>query len=217
MNGELANKRGDRRLQRQADAQLGDHVLFAREIEIGLDGRGAKHHVEAARSDLRHVARHDRVAALRHDRRLGQRPFGAHAERQKAHSERLGDRPASGEMAIELLGRRVRVVERRARKFELSARLERNGAAAVRVVEADQIAAVLDAAPSRAARACPRAARGCPCRRRKGRAKVGAIERVFFRAPCRPEMGPPACTLPRARRRARRATRQPHYRRRREP
>ena len=66
VKGELANERGDRRLQRQADAHLGDHVLFAHEIEIGLDGRGAKHHVEAAGPDFRHVAGHDLVAAFRH-------------------------------------------------------------------------------------------------------------------------------------------------------
>ena len=59
----IGEQRGDRRLQRQADAHLGHHVLFAHEIEIGLDGRGAKHHVEAAGPDFRHVAGHDRVAA----------------------------------------------------------------------------------------------------------------------------------------------------------
>ena len=55
---------------------------------------------------------------------------------------------ATVKMAIKLVGGRVRVVERRAREFELSARLERNGAAAIRVIEADQIAAILDAVPA---------------------------------------------------------------------
>ena len=67
------------------------------------------------------------------------RPFGAHAERQKADAERLGDDAASGQMTIELVGGQVRVVERRARELELSSRLERDGALAVRVIEADQV------------------------------------------------------------------------------
>ena len=118
----------DRGLQREAHAHLRHHVLFAREVEIGLDGRGAEHHVEAAGSDFRHIAGHDRVAAFRHRRRLGEPPFGAHAERQKADAERLGDEPASGQMAIKLVSGRVRVVKRRARKLKLSSGLERDGA-----------------------------------------------------------------------------------------
>ena len=55
---------------------------------------------------------------------------------------------ANGEMPIELFGGQMRVVERRAGEFELSARLERDGAAAVRVIEADEIAVVLDPVPA---------------------------------------------------------------------
>ena len=54
-------------------------------------------------------------------------------------------------MAIEFLGRRVRVFERRSRKFELPARLERNGALVFRVIEADQVAPVLDPFPAKPA------------------------------------------------------------------
>ena len=52
-------------------------------------------------------------------------------------------------MTIKLVGGQVRVFERRAGKFELPSRLERNGALAVRVVEADQVSVVLDAVPTK--------------------------------------------------------------------
>ena len=106
--------------------------------------------------------RHDRVALLGHDRSLGERPFGAHAERKKAYPERVGDGAGDGQMSIEFACGRMGVVERRAGEFELPARLERNGPAAVRVIEADQIAAVLDPVPAEPFAACPRAAQRMP-------------------------------------------------------
>ena len=118
------------------------------EIEIGLNGRGAKHHVESARSDPGHVALHDAVAALRHDRRLGKRPLRAHAERQKADAQRARRPRGNARDGVELLGRVVRGVERRAGQFELSAGLQRNRGAAGRVEEPDQMAAVLDPLPA---------------------------------------------------------------------
>ena len=51
-------------------------------------------------------------------------------------------------MPIELIGSRVRVVERSAGEFELPAGLERDGAAAVGVIEADEIAAIFDPIPT---------------------------------------------------------------------
>ena len=54
-------------------------------------------------------------------------------------------------MTVELVCCGVRVIERRTRKLKLSSRLERDGALALRVVEADQVLAVLKALPSKMA------------------------------------------------------------------
>ena len=51
-------------------------------------------------------------------------------------------------MPIEFFGGQVRVIERSAGELKLSSRLERDGALAVRVIEADQVAPVLDALPA---------------------------------------------------------------------
>ena len=69
--GRIREQRGRDRLQRERHAQLLDHVGFRREVEIGLHRAGPVHHVEAEIADLRHVLRHDAVAALRHDRNVG--------------------------------------------------------------------------------------------------------------------------------------------------
>ena len=89
--GRIGEERGGDRLQRQADAELVAHVGFVGEIEVHLHRAGAEHHVEAAGADLRHVVGHDLVARFRHDRRLGERPFRAHAEAEEADAERIGD------------------------------------------------------------------------------------------------------------------------------
>src|SRR3546814_1404571 len=46
------------------------HVGLAVEVEVGLDGAGAQHHVEAQRPLLRHIGAHDGVAALGHHRHV---------------------------------------------------------------------------------------------------------------------------------------------------
>ena len=177
VNGELANKAVDRRLQRQAHAHFPDHVLFARKVEVGLHRRCAKHHVEAAGSDFRHIASHDRIAAFWHDRRFCQRPFWAHAKGEKADPERLGHLTAGGQMTIKFRRRSMRVFERRAGKLELPSRLERNGALAVRVVEADQVSVVLDAVPTKTAAHAfqQRPDRRARPHKRRG-ASIGAVE-----------------------------------------
>ena len=71
-----------------------------RKARVRVQGGGAEHDVEAARRDLRHVTSHDLVTAFGHDRRLGPRRFGAHAERQKANAKRLGHFAASGKMTV---------------------------------------------------------------------------------------------------------------------
>ena len=180
VNGELANSAVITGCSARPTRSLATMSASLDEIEIGLDGRGAKHHVEAAGSDFRHVVGHDRVAALRHHRRFGQRPFRAHAEREKADPQRLGDGARDRKMAIKLVGGRVRVVERRAGKLELSAGLERNGAAAVRVVEADQMAAVFDAVPAEPLAHAFEQRPNAACAAVGDRRMVGAVEGDLF-------------------------------------
>ena len=87
---------------------------------------------------------------------------------------------ATARCAFEFVGRRVRVVERRAREFELSARLERNRAAAVGVVEADQDAVVVDRLPAEPlAHALEQRPNAPVAAIRDGRA-IGAVEWYFF-------------------------------------
>src|SRR5271165_4066774 len=83
-------------------------------------------------------------------------------------------------MAIEFLGRRVCVFERRARKLELSPRLERNGAAALRVIEADQIASVLDPFPAKPVAHALEQRANSPFPVVKDGRTVGAIERYLL-------------------------------------
>ena len=66
-------------LQRQAHAELGDHVGLGREIKIGLHRAGAEHHVQAHRADLGHIFAHDLIAALGHHRHIGAGPVGRKA------------------------------------------------------------------------------------------------------------------------------------------
>ena len=62
------------------------------------------------------------------------------------------------------------VVERRARQFELAARLERNGRRRLRVVEADQVAGVLDPLPAELGVHRLEQRADCPGRPHRGRA-----------------------------------------------
>ena len=77
--GRVGEHRGRDRLQRQPDAQFFDHVHFRLVVQIHLHRRSAEHHVETERADLGHVARHDRIALLRHDRHGRARPFRLHS------------------------------------------------------------------------------------------------------------------------------------------
>jgi hypothetical protein len=146
----IGEQRGDHRLQRQTDAQLGDHVGLVGKIEVDLHGRGAKHHVEPARPHFRHVARHDAIAALRHGRGLGERPFRADAESEEADPERIGDAVGAPQIRVEFARDSVDARQRRAGELELAARFERNRRAALRVEQADELAVVLDAPPAQA-------------------------------------------------------------------
>ena len=202
----IGEQRGDDRLKRQADAQLGDHVGLVGKIEVGLHGRGAKHHVEPARPHPRHVARHDAVAALGHHRGLGERPFRADAEGEEADPQRIGDGVGALQMRVEFARDLVDGRQRRAGKLELAARLERDRAAAGRVEQPDELAVVLDSSPSPGARACPPAARQSRAGLHREPASGPICRRGISRAPRRCETPPRACRPLPARRPNRRGT-----------
>ena len=74
----VGEQRRRHRLQGEADAELLHHVGFGRIIEVHLDGAGTQHHVEAEAANFGHVAEHDRVAALGHDRQIVTALVGPH-------------------------------------------------------------------------------------------------------------------------------------------
>ena len=120
VNGEEANSAAAIGCSAERDPQLLDHVGFAGEVEVHLDRRRAVHHVEAARADLGHVARHDLVALLRHARGFSERPLGREPEAEKADAQLLAD----GQDLVEVLERFLRgLVQRRdgcTRQLELA-------------------------------------------------------------------------------------------------
>jgi hypothetical protein len=123
-------------------------VFFRGEVEVHLDRAGPVHHVEALCADLRHIAAHDVIAGFRHARRVGQRPFRRAADAEKADAQRLGDLAQVGQMPIGFLAGLVQVFERRAGKFELSARLQRDRALSGMFGKPDDIAGVDDRLPA---------------------------------------------------------------------
>ena len=144
----VGEERGRDRLQRERDAQLLHHVGFGGEVEIRLHRAGAIHHVEAERADLRHVGRHDPVAALRHHRDLGARPGRRHAEPEEADAERARDLAQLRQMRHQLRAGLMHGLDRRAGQLELPARLERDRAAAGDVEQADDVAVLEDRLPA---------------------------------------------------------------------
>src|SRR3546814_1187530 len=78
--GRVGEEGGGERLKGETDAELLGHVGFGAIVEIGLDGAGSEHHVEAEIADLGHVAQHDLVAALGHDGEVGAGLVRPHAE-----------------------------------------------------------------------------------------------------------------------------------------
>ena len=176
------------RLQSQRDAQLLDHVGLVREVEVHLDRRGAVHHVEAARADLRHVARHDGVAVLGHVRRLGERPLGREAEPEEADAERLADVQDLVEVVERLLGR---LVQRRRRgrpdssNWPPGSRLDVAAQLAVRPLQRNDLAALEDRLPAEAGDEGLHQRADASLARRRGPASVCRCGTRTSRARCR--------------------------------
>ena len=158
------------RLQRQRDAQLLDHVGFVGEVEVHLDRRRAVHHVEAARADRRHVARHDASSAP--SACAVSRPAStwarSRARGSRCRAARRRSAPRAGAGASPPPSRAAS--RRGAGKLELAARLEADVAAqlAIRPLQRDDLVALDDRLPAEAgdqrlqqrARCCARPRRG---------------------------------------------------------
>ena len=146
--GGVGEERRRHRLQRERDAQLGDHVRLGGEVEIHLNRAGAVHHLGAVGADAAHVVGHETVAALGHHRHLVVRPFRRGAEADETRPDRVGHLAHLAQMLVHLVAGLVDGLERGAGELELAAGLE----ADIRPVldETDQVARLLDRLPAEA-------------------------------------------------------------------
>ena len=147
----VGKQRGGQRLQQQRYTQLAQHVLLGRIVEIDLHGTRARHHIEATRADLRHVAPHDRVARLRHPRHLLARRDRVKSERQEADLQIARHAAHLFVVRLELGHGVVQRFQRRARKFELASGFQRNRRVAL--LQADEVAGVGDRRAGKALKA----------------------------------------------------------------
>ena len=99
-------------------------------------------------ADLRHVGRHDAIAALRHHRNFGTAPVRRHAQTEKADAERARDFLDLRQVRHQLRGGLMHGLDWRAGQFELAARLERDRATAGDVEQADDVAVFDDWLPA---------------------------------------------------------------------
>ena len=107
-------------------AHLRRGVGLVGEVEVDLHGRGAQHHVEAARADGRHVRAHHVVALLRHPRDVGARAERAQADRRATRGRaRCDAAPSSPTYARGRSTSSRSVDDRPRRELELAAGLDR--------------------------------------------------------------------------------------------
>ncbi len=139
--------RGRDRLQRQADAELLDHVGFGGEVEVHLDRAGAEHHFETEAADARHVALHDAVAALRHHRHVFKARGRVVAEADEACADFLGDLAHLIEMFVRLGAGFVDAPEWRAGELQLATGFQADCGAGG-VLQADDVRAFVDRLPA---------------------------------------------------------------------
>ena len=134
------------RLQGEADTELLYHVGFGTIVQINLNGTGAEHHVEPEIADPRHVAKHDRVSALGHDRQVGPRLVGPHAKAEEAQAKPVADRLHLFKVTSAFRAAFVKIAERRARQLQLSGRFKADRP--VRAGQRDDLSAFLDRLPT---------------------------------------------------------------------
>ena len=103
------------RLQSKRNAQFFDHVGFIGKVDVHLNSGGPIHHVETARSHLRHETGHNRVAILGHARRFCERPLGRKTKPQKPDTQRLANAEDLAEVLPGLPARFVQRSQRGAR------------------------------------------------------------------------------------------------------
>ncbi len=115
---------------------------------VGLHRAGPVHHVEAQLADPGHVRGHDLVAALGHRRHVGPAPGRRHADTEKPDAERTRHLAQLRKMRHQLVAGLMHVLKRRSGKFELSAGLERHGAAPRHVRKPDDVLAFHDRLPA---------------------------------------------------------------------
>jgi hypothetical protein len=144
----IGEERGGDRLEGERGAELRHHVGLGREVEVHLHGAGPVHHLGAVRADLPHIAGHQRVTALGHDRHLVGGPDGGGAQADEAGADAVGDGFNLGEMLVNLVAGFVDGLERRAGEFQLAAGLEADVGAAL--LQADQMPALHDRRPAEA-------------------------------------------------------------------
>ena len=130
-NGEAGEHRGRDRLEREADAEFLDHVGFGGEVEVHLDRAGAEHHLEPHAADMGHVAAHDAVAALGHDRHVFEARGRVIAQAEKARADFVGDFADLVQVYVHFGAGFVEAFQRRAGEFELAAGLQADRAAAL--------------------------------------------------------------------------------------
>src|SRR3982074_2965311 len=95
-----------------------------------------------------HVRGHDAVAPLGHCGDLGTAPIRRHAEPEESNTQRSRDFLDLRKMRHEFRGGLVHALDRRARKLELAAWLERNRAAAGHLEQTDYVAVLDDRLPA---------------------------------------------------------------------
>ena len=140
-------KKGRRdRLQSQRHAQFLHHVGLGPEIEVHLHGAGAAHHGRAHGADLLHVAVHQLVTPLGHQRHVLMRPARGRAKTDEAHADPVGDVLHVAQVVVHLVTGLVDGFQRRARQFQLATGFEADIGAVLG--QADEIAALDQRVPA---------------------------------------------------------------------
>ena len=98
-------------------------------------------------ANLRHIIFHNPVAALRHHRGFFKAPDRREAQSQKTNTKRIGDLADFAQMPANLVTGLVDMFQRRARKLELAARLQRYARPVT--FQADNMFAFIQAFPAK--------------------------------------------------------------------